>query len=146
MSSDKLSVEPVFTIGVAARILKVSVHSLRQYEREGLILPYKTDSGRRLYSELELEKVRCIRRMIHEKGLNFAGIRHLLALVPCYSLRECPPDIRKSCPLLQEPGSPCWSLSETCANPFPSCRECPVYRGIVSCIDIQRAVSRTDED
>lgn len=127
-------------------MLKVSVHSLRQYEREGLILPYKTESGRRLYSELELEKVRCIRHMIHEKGLNFAGIRHLLALVPCYSLRECPRDVRKSCPLHQDPGSPCWSRPEACANPFPSCRECPVYRGLVSCRDIQRAVSPEDDD
>jgi len=140
------SIEPLYSIGVAARLLDVSVHSLRQYEREGLILPHKTPSGRRLYSDLELEKVRCIRRMIHEKGLNFAGIRHLIALVPCHRLRRCPQKIQRNCPLHQDLSAPCWSRPEACANPYPSCRQCPVYRGIVSCRDVQQAVSGGNED
>ena len=52
--------EPVYTIGVAAMKLGISVHSLRQYENEGLIIPFKTATGRRLYSDLELEKILCI--------------------------------------------------------------------------------------
>jgi MerR family transcriptional regulator/heat shock protein HspR len=140
------SSKPLYTIGVAADLLDLSVHSLRQYEREGLILPYKTPSGRRLYSDLELEKVRCIRRMIHEKGLNFAGIRHLMALVPCYSLRDCPVESRKRCVMMQDRSAPCWFQPGTCAIPFPSCRECPVYTNIVSCRDIQLLVSPGKRD
>ncbi len=142
MKRDRPSIEPVYTIGVASRILGVSVHSLRQYEREGLLVPHKTSSGHRLYSDLELEKVRCIRHMIHEKGLNFAGIRHLIALVPCFHLRHCPEEIRHKCPMMGDRNAPCWAKPNTCASPFPSCRHCPVYQGIVSCSDIQRFISR----
>lgn len=53
---NSISSEPIYTIGVASDKLGISVHSLRQYENEGLILTYKTKTGRRLFSDVELEK------------------------------------------------------------------------------------------
>jgi predicted site-specific integrase-resolvase len=60
--------EPVFSISTAAKLLDVSVHTLRMYEREGLIIPFKKDSSQRLtpvpiltvlnVSEKQLTKVR----------------------------------------------------------------------------------------
>jgi len=132
----ELSIEPVYTIGVAASKLGISVHSLRQYEREGLILAHKTPTGRRLYSDLELEKIRCIKNMIREKGLNFEGIRRMMALIPCWKLRGCG-KIKNSCYPEKDPSGPCWSTEKKCSHPLPDCRDCPVYQKTVHCDDFK---------
>ena len=38
---------------------------------------------------LEIEKVHCIRQMINEYGMNFAGLKRMLALLPCWKIRGC---------------------------------------------------------
>jgi len=132
--------EPVYTIGVAAAKLGVSVHTLRLYETEGLIITHKTPTGRRLYSDLELEKVKCIKKMIQEEGLNFEGIRRLLAFVPCFKLRKCSSKHGTLCRAYNISTKPCWATAEKCMDPYPTCRDCPVYRKIVSCDDVQNLV------
>lgn len=132
--------EPVYTIGVAAAKLGVSVHTLRLYEAEGLIITHKTETGRRLYSDLELEKVKCIKKMIQEEGLNFEGIRRLLAFIPCFKLRKCNSKYGKTCNAYNISTKPCWATTEKCIDPYPTCRDCPVYRKIVSCEDVQNLV------
>lgn len=128
--------EPVYTIGTAAVKLGISVHSFRQYENEGLIIPYKTPTGRRLYSDLELEKVICIKEMIQAQGLNFEGIRRLMAMIPCWKLRNCSERTRKRCKAFKNKTRPCWASEEKCEHPLPSCRDCPVYQKIVHCDEI----------
>jgi len=93
----KISSNPVYTIGVAAKLLNISVSLLRIYEKEGLILSERTETGRRLFSDIELEKIKCIRRMIAEHGLNYEGIRRILALVPCWRLRKCKVHDKNKC-------------------------------------------------
>ena len=50
--------EPVYTPAVVANKLHLSTHTLRLYEAEGLIIPCRTNTGRRLYSDVELEKIK----------------------------------------------------------------------------------------
>jgi Zn-finger protein len=57
---------------------KLAVPTIRLYEQEGLVLPYKTPTGRRLYSLHDLEKLTCIRQMITEHGVNLQGIKKVL--------------------------------------------------------------------
>jgi MerR family transcriptional regulator/heat shock protein HspR len=137
---DEKFLEPIYTIGIAARKLGISVHTLRLYGAEGLIVPYKTETGRRIYSDLEIEKVKCIRKMIQEDGLNFEGIRRMLALVPCWKLRECGASQEKRCNAFEERTRPCWASEERCLHPLPSCRDCAVYQRLVNCRDIQRYI------
>jgi len=49
--------KPVFSISIAAQLLGISVHTLRMYEREGLIIPFKTRTNRRLFSENDIERI-----------------------------------------------------------------------------------------
>jgi MerR family transcriptional regulator, heat shock protein HspR len=132
--------EPVYTIGIAAKKLGVSVHSLRLYESEGLLRPFKTETGRRLYSDLEIEKVLCIRQMIQEDGLNFEGIRRLLALVPCWKIRDCDASTEKRCNAFENRKKPCWATEEKCLHPLEHCRDCDVYQKLVNCNDIHRYI------
>ena len=134
------SSEPVYTIGIAAKQVNLSVHSLRLYEKEGLILSHKTKTGRRIYSDLELEKIRCIRTMINEEGLNFEGIRRLVALAPCWILRDCNPNNIKECRAYRDRIRPCWDSEQKCHHPLPSCRDCDVYKKLVKCEDVYKYI------
>ena len=133
--------EPVYTIGVASSKLGLSVHTIRLYEAEGLIIPFKTETGRRLFSDLELEKIKCIKKMITEEGMNFEGMRRMMAFIPCWKLRDCSEETIDACIRKgQARKTPCWASEEKCLHPLPSCRDCPVYRKVVSCEDVQSLV------
>lgn len=73
------SEEPVYSIGVAARLLGISPQTLRLYEAHGLIEPARSPGGTRLYSEADLRKARRIVEMCHTEGINIAGVKALLA-------------------------------------------------------------------
>ena len=46
--------EPLFLISVVAKVLSIHPQTLRQYEREGLVEPSRTDGKMRLYSPANL--------------------------------------------------------------------------------------------
>jgi MerR family transcriptional regulator/heat shock protein HspR len=140
-----LSSEPVYTIGIASKKLDISVHSLRQYEREGLIIPFKTSTGRRIYSDLELEKIRCIKEMTQVEGLNFEGMRRMMALIPCHKIRGCSIKVKNSCKAFVDKTLPCWVLRESCSCQLPSCRDCPVYQSFAHCDDIKPLIYEAEK-
>ena len=67
--------EPVFIISVAARLLEMHPQTLRKYEREGLIAPSRTVGKFRLYSDEDLERLRQVKYLVGERGLNLAGVQ-----------------------------------------------------------------------
>jgi len=70
--------EPCYIISVAAEIVSVHPQTLRHYERIGLIEPERSDGNIRLYSERDLERVRRIRRLVDDLGVNLAGVEVIL--------------------------------------------------------------------
>lgn len=76
-----LQMEGVYIISVAARILDMHPQTLRKYERLGLIRPGRTLGMLRLYSTDDIRKLRLIRRLSDEMGLNLAGVEFVLAAV-----------------------------------------------------------------
>ncbi|MDF3039242.1 MAG: HspR, partial [Thermomicrobiales bacterium] len=67
--------EPVFIISVAARLLEMHPQTLRKYEREGLVAPSRTSGKFRLYSDEDLERLRQVKYLVGERGLNLAGVQ-----------------------------------------------------------------------
>ena len=67
--------EPVFIISVAARLLEMHPQTLRKYEREGLVAPSRTSGKFRLYSDEDLERLRQVKHLVGERGLNLAGVQ-----------------------------------------------------------------------
>jgi len=132
-----ISNKPLYTIGIAAQILQISPQTLRLYEKEGLILSHRTPTNRRLYSDVEIAKAKCIQKMIREEGLNFSGLRHLFALTPCWKLRNCPTEDHEKCPAFLNNNKPCWSTTEKCLYPEETCRNCPVYLGTIDCTKLK---------
>ena len=72
--------EPVYTIGVAARLLGVSPQTLRMIEREGLLEPARTEANTRLYSENDLLLLQRICFLVREEGVNLAGVKMILQI------------------------------------------------------------------
>ena len=72
--------EGVYIISVAARILKMHPQTLRKYERIGLVRPSRTMGMLRLYSEEDVARLRLIKHLVVEMGLNLAGVQLALRL------------------------------------------------------------------
>jgi MerR family transcriptional regulator/heat shock protein HspR len=67
-------------ISMAAEMLGMHPQTLRKYERLGFIQPSRTIGSMRLYSRAELERLRLIKRLVDELGINLAGVQHLLSI------------------------------------------------------------------
>lgn len=87
---------PVYPIGVAARLLGIHPRTLRIYEVEGLIHPSHVGS-RRLFSDNDIQWIRCLRSFIHDEGVSIPGLKKLLTLIPCWEVAGCPPDVHECC-------------------------------------------------
>lgn len=137
-----LDTRPIYPIGVVAKKLDISVDMIRIYEKEGLLLSDRTPSGHRRYSDSDVEKLKCIRRMITEKGLNIEGIRRLCSMIPCWGINpDCGIEDYEECPAFTTVGNPCWALdnrAKPCQN--SDCYHCEVYQAHFDCKNIKELV------
>lgn len=67
-------------ISMAARMLDMHPQTLRKYERLGLVRPARTIGSIRLYSRGEIERLRFIKRLVDDTGVNLAGVQQLLSV------------------------------------------------------------------
>jgi MerR family transcriptional regulator, repressor of the yfmOP operon len=124
------SVIELVRIGNVARKLNLSVRRILQYEEEGLVMPHrKTDGGHRLFSEFEINQIRNIKDLIHERGLTVAGIKYLLKMSPCWEVFPC--ESKEKCQAFKmKAESHCWEIKQSgngdCAC-MGDCDRCPVY-------------------
>ena len=69
-----------YFISMAARLLGMHPQTLRKYERLGLVQPTRTVGSMRVYSREELERLRLIKHLVDELGINLAGVQRLLSV------------------------------------------------------------------
>lgn len=67
--------EPIYSIGVVARRLKLHEQTLRLYERLNLVSPKRSAGKNRLYSQKDLERLELLRYLAKTCGLNRAGLQ-----------------------------------------------------------------------
>ena len=70
-----------YLISMAARLLGMHPQTLRKYERLGLIQPGRTLGSMRVYTRDELDRLRLIKYLVDEAGVNLAGVQRLLSVV-----------------------------------------------------------------
>ncbi|MCS7052420.1 MAG: MerR family transcriptional regulator [Ignavibacterium sp.] len=141
MFRDNLEQQPKYPIRKAAELLKISVHTLRMYEKEGLIIPFKKKSGQRLYSEIDIDRINCIRKTINEEKVSIEGIKKTLSMIPCWSIINCSESERNNCSAFKTSTDPCWNFkhkNNTCAS--RSCRDCIVYKEFSNCQTIKNKI------
>jgi MerR family transcriptional regulator/heat shock protein HspR len=146
MNLDNRQNEPIFPISTAARLLNISVQTLRLYEKEGLVLPFKKSSKHRLYSKADIERIDCIRNAISEKKISIQGIITMYSLIPCWDVVKCSSADREICRAFSGHSQPCWSFLHphtTCENRI--CRDCSVYKDIVDCEEIKDSIKKISD-
>jgi MerR family transcriptional regulator/heat shock protein HspR len=67
-------------ISVAADRLRMHPQTLRKYERLGLVQPSRVLGSMRAYSHDELDRIRLIKTLVEQAGINLAGVQRLLAI------------------------------------------------------------------
>jgi MerR family transcriptional regulator/heat shock protein HspR len=72
--------EPRYVISIAARLLGCEIHNLRYYERLGLIQPYRSEGNIRYYSEADIARLRHIKALMDDMGVNMAGVEIIMRL------------------------------------------------------------------
>jgi MerR family transcriptional regulator, heat shock protein HspR len=138
MDNSVISTTPVYTLSTVATLSGIPAHSIRQYIDKGLIIPFKKDSKRNLFSHIDILRLKYIHKLLDEEGLNIAGIRSLFSLIPCWLIRKCSDEGHRTCLAFNSDSFPCWEASEKgipCKN-F-NCRECEVYRIVENYPDIK---------
>ena len=70
--------EPCYVISVAAKMVGIHAQTLRYYERVGLIAPVRSQGNIRLYSNKDIERVRHIKSLVDDLGVNLAGVEVIM--------------------------------------------------------------------
>lgn len=70
----------MFLISMAAQVLGMHPQTLRKYERLGFVRPSRTAGSMRVYSRKEIDRLRLIKRLIDDLGVNLAGVQQLLLI------------------------------------------------------------------
>ncbi|MCC7105394.1 MAG: MerR family transcriptional regulator [Chloroflexi bacterium] len=87
-----------FVISVAARLLEVHPQTLRYYERAGLLQPSRSRGNIRLYSPADLQRVRQVKRLIEDLGVNLAGVEVIMQLTDRIRELEAEIELLKGAP------------------------------------------------
>ena len=72
--------DEIIFISKAARTLGMHPQTLRKYERIGLVRPSRTVGSMRIYSQGEIARLRLIKRLVDDLGVNLAGVQQLLSI------------------------------------------------------------------
>jgi len=117
----------IYTLGIASKLSGIPSHSIRQYIDKGLILPFRTETNRHLFSEIDIQRLIKIKEYIDE-GLNIAGIKALYAQIPGYLVNSCSDSECDNCKAFNSSHLPCWLVNKdnTKCN-TKDCRSCDVY-------------------
>ena len=78
--ADPMSRHDLYFISMAARLLDMHPQTLRKYERLGFVRPTRTIGSMRVYTQDELERLRLIKFLVDEAGVNLAGVQRLLEI------------------------------------------------------------------
>ena len=73
--------KPIYTISVAAEILATHPRTLMMYEHLQLVVPQRTATNRRRYSQRDVLTLQAIQRLTRRHGLNLNGARYVIQLL-----------------------------------------------------------------
>jgi MerR family transcriptional regulator/heat shock protein HspR len=72
--------DDLYFISMAARLLDMHPQTLRKYERLGLVQPTRTVGSMRVYTRDQLDRLKLIKRLVEDEGVNLAGVQRLLEI------------------------------------------------------------------
>ena len=79
--TDRPARTAIYELETAARLSRLPPARVRRYVRVGLVRPSRVEGRTAFFSEAELARLRTIRRLGEDLGLNAAGVEVALRLV-----------------------------------------------------------------
>ena len=77
MAGGKLKKEKAyFSISAVAKMFSVHQQTIRLYEKEGLIVPKRSEGNTRMFSENDIDRLEEIIYLTHKLGINLAGVEN----------------------------------------------------------------------
>jgi len=73
--------EPRYVISIAARMVGVRTHTLRYYEKIGIVEPSRSRGNIRLYSEGDIAQLRRVKTLMDDLGVNLAGVEVIMRMM-----------------------------------------------------------------
>lgn len=126
----------LYTIGTVAELLHEHPETLRVWERNGLISPDR-NAYQRKYSNNDLKRLKFIKDLMDEKGLNIAGVRQVISMYSCWYQRFCKGGAAKNSKIPVNESKPCWKEEGTfCLKPSDKsefCHNCDMMRICQGC-------------
>lgn len=95
--------EPVYTIGIAAKFLKVCPATLRIWEKKKLIKPTRLGKNR-FYSKCDIDRLEYIKELIQKEGVNIKGVKSILKTTKCWEIKKCPVKDKETCAIFLKYG------------------------------------------
>ncbi len=126
----------VYTIGTVACLIGEHPETLRVWEKNELISPDRS-SYQRKYTNNDLKRLKFIKYLIDEKGLNIAGVKQIISMYSCWYKRNCKGGAEKNSRILINESKPCWKSEETycrvVVDKSEMCNQCNILRVCIDC-------------
>lgn len=87
---------PVYTIGIAAKLLGVCPATLRLWESKGIIKPSRIGKNR-FYSKCDIDRLEYVKCLLQKRRINVAGVKEILDRNFCWDLKDCSEEERRTC-------------------------------------------------
>jgi MerR family transcriptional regulator/heat shock protein HspR len=127
----------LYTIGTVSKLIGEHPETLRVWERNGLLQPDR-EGYQRKYSNNDLRRLKFIIYLMHEKGLNIAGVKQLISMYSCWYKRNCKGGAAKNSPIPINESKPCWKLEGTCclvaSDKAEMCNSCDMLKKCTECM------------
>jgi len=82
--------KPIYTISVASEILETHQRTLMMYEHLGLVVPKRTATNRRRFSQRDVMKLQTIQKLTRQHSVNLAGVRYIMKLLKLLHENQLP--------------------------------------------------------
>ncbi|MDK2933282.1 MAG: hypothetical protein PWP27_1092 [Clostridiales bacterium] len=126
----------LYTIGTVAELIGEHPETLRVWERNDLIRPDRKGYQRK-YSNNDIKRLKFIKYLMDEKGLNIAGVKQLTSMYACWYKKNCKGGASKSSPVPVNESKPCWKLEGTyclvASDKSEICNSCEMFQNCKNC-------------
>lgn len=126
----------VYTIGTVAELMGVHPETLRVWEKNCLVMPAREKTQRR-YSNSDILRIKFIKCLLYEKGLNVAGAKQVVSMYSCWYRRTCNGGLKRDASDHINESKPCWKAEERyCFAPSDKaemCSSCSVFNKCAEC-------------
>lgn len=126
----------LYSIGTVAELIGEHPETLRVWEKNDLIRPDRA-SYQRKYSNNDLLRLKFIKYLMDQKGLNIAGVKQLTAMYSCWYKRNCKGGARRNSTTSINEAKPCWKVEGSyclvASDKSEICNSCEVYKNCTEC-------------